>query len=134
MSAPEEALWSKFNSNEPVTAAALMQFNARAAFELPGEYVHFLTRSNGGEGFVNRAYVILWRVEELLDFNVGYEVSLNAPGLFLFGSDGGGEAFAFDRRRPEMSIVRVPFVGMALDVAEPVGDNFDAFLLELSRV
>jgi len=123
----------QFSGNEPVSQAAVEEFSMQAGFQLPDEYVRFLRRSNGGEGFIGNAYVILWRLEELLTLNAGYHVADYAPGLFLFGSDGGGEAFAFDRRTEAMPIVNVPFVGMALDVVEPSGKNFDFFLRRLSN-
>jgi hypothetical protein len=47
---------------------------------------------NGGEGSVGDTYVILWRIEELIEMSKAYDVAEYAPGLFLFGSDGGGEA------------------------------------------
>lgn len=51
-----------------------------------------------------------------------------APGLFLFGSDGGGEAFAFDLRSNPPPVVSVPFVGMDLSLVEFVAVDFGAFL------
>jgi hypothetical protein len=85
------------------------------------------------EGFVGNAYLILWRVGELLEMNKAYQVAQYAPGLFLFGSDGGCEAFAFKARSDAKTIVSVPFVGMELRLARPLGSNFKAFLEELSN-
>ncbi len=124
-----ERLFARFNGNPPVTPASVSRFAAESRFVLPEEYVRFLRLANGGEGFVGpHAYVMLWRLEELLEFNRGYDVDEFAPGLFLFGSDGGGEAYAFDSRSPQKPIVSVPFVGMELDEAWPIGANFDEFL------
>jgi SMI1 / KNR4 family (SUKH-1) len=92
-----------------------------------------LQQADGGEGFVGNAYVILWRVGELVEMNKAYQVAEYAPGLFLFGSDGGGEAFAFDTRTDAKPIVSVPFVGMELKLARPVAPNFTAFLYELFK-
>jgi len=58
--------------------------------------------------------------------NKSYGVNDYAPGLFLFGSDGGGEAFAFDARSDAKPIVSVPFIGMELKLARPVASNFSA--------
>lgn len=100
---------------------------------MPDEYARFLQKMNGGEGFVGNAYVILWRVEELLEMNRAYHVVEYAAGLFLFGSDGGGEAFAFDIRFDAKPIVSVPFVGMDLSLIRPVAQDFKTFLEELFR-
>jgi hypothetical protein len=61
--------------------------------------------------------------------NGEYEVSRYAPGLFLIGSDGGGEAFAFDLRDARSErVVSVPFVGMDIASIRILGDDFSAFL------
>lgn len=132
---PRQAqLLAKFNGNPPVGLSALQAFQKAAAFHLPQDYVEFLQRTNGGEGLIGQnAYVILWPVEDLLEMNRAYQVDEYAPGLFIFGSDGGGEAFAFDRRSDKMPVVSVPFVGMDLSLIQPLGSGFQAFLEELGR-
>ena len=127
-----EALLSRFNRNPPVDPDALARFAARSSFALPQAYSRFLGWSDGGEGFVGASYVILWRLEELLPFNADHGVAEFAPGLFLFGSDGGGEAFAFDARLAGRPIVSVPFIPMELAEARRLADDFDGFLAALA--
>jgi hypothetical protein len=125
-----EVLFAKFEANPPASSGLIAQSQARLSFPLPLDYVQFLQRMNGGEGFLGEhAYVALWRVEELRERNAGYEVAEVAPGLFLFGSNGGGEAFAFDTRSGQFRIVAVPFIGMG-DLADAIviATNFRAFL------
>jgi hypothetical protein len=45
-------------------------------------------------GFIGENYLMAWPVEDLIQFNKEYLVDEAAPELFLFGSSGGGEAFA----------------------------------------
>jgi hypothetical protein len=56
-----------------------------------------------------------------------YQLARWAPDLFLFGSDGAGEAFAFDRGTDPVTVVMVPFVGfeprIALGTFEDILDN-----------
>ncbi|MGP8199719.1 MAG: SMI1/KNR4 family protein [Limisphaerales bacterium] len=111
----------------------MRHLEAESRVRLPDDYAEFLQQANGGEGFVGNAYVILWRVEELLEMNKAYQVAEYAPGLFLFGSDGGGEAFAFDTRSDAKPIISVPFVGMELKLVRSVALNFKAFLEELFK-
>jgi len=85
---------------------------------LPDEYLNFLKRMNGGSGFVGPNYVDIWPIDKLIEYNRGYGVDHYAPELLLFGSDGGGEALAFDRRHTGWPIVMVPFI--PLDVREAV--------------
>ncbi len=104
---------------------------AQLARPLPEAYRDYLARQDGWEGFVGDAYLVLWRASELATFNEDYEVADYAPGLYLFGSNGGGSGFAFDLREPAMPIVLVPLIGMSLEVAMPVSRNFEAFLADL---
>ena len=77
---------------------------------------------------------MLWKIDELLRFNREYEVPEYAPGLFLFGSNGGGEAFAFDLRAEGRNpVVSVPFIGMDVRDALPLAETFDGFLEHLAR-
>jgi hypothetical protein len=131
--AEKERLLAKFNGNQPADAASIRQFEIESGFRLPEDYAKFLQQADGGEGFVGNSYIILWRVGELLDMNKGYQVAEYAPALFVFGSDGGGEAFAFDKRTDAKPIVSVPFIPMQLDLARPMGQNFRALLEALFK-
>jgi hypothetical protein len=100
--------------------------------KLPTEYVQFVKLSNGGDGCIGgNAYVMLWGVDELPAMNQSYEVEKNAPGLLIFGSNGGGEAYGFDTRTPQRPIVEMPFIGMSWDLARPMGATFRDFLERL---
>lgn len=99
---------------------------------LPADYLSFLRQHNGGEGFIGDNYIVFWRAEELADFNREYEVEKYAPGIFLFGSDGGGEGYGFDTEAAAMPIVRVPFIGMERRYATPVAKNFPDLFAQLA--
>ena len=76
---------------------------------------------------------MLWSIEELVEFNKSYQVDEFAPGLLLIGSDGSGEAFAFDTRINPWQMVQVPFVGMSLDDVEVLAPSFELFLDGLAK-
>jgi hypothetical protein len=90
---------------------------------LPSDYLDF-RQHNGGEGFIGENYIVFWRAEELADFNREYEVDKYAPGILLFGGDGGGEGYGFDTQTEGMPIVRIPFIEMERRYATPVAKNF----------
>jgi hypothetical protein len=116
MKLPEkEKLQAKFNGNPPVNLSSIRQFEVADSLRLPDDYAGFLQRANGGEGFIGNAYVIFWPVEELLEMNRVYHVAEYAPGLFIFGSDGGGEGFAFDMRNEAKPIVAVLEASRSID-------------------
>ncbi|WP_374577796.1 SMI1/KNR4 family protein [Phenylobacterium sp.] len=91
---------------------------------LPPSYLSFLRQHNGGEGFVGDSYVVLWRAEDLVDFNREYEVAKYAPGIILFGSNGGGEGYGFDTQLAGLPIVQLPFIGMERRYATPIAEDF----------
>ncbi|MHC6526848.1 SMI1/KNR4 family protein [Vibrio splendidus] len=100
---------------------------------LPDDFLSIFAELNGGEGFVGEEYLILWKAEELIPFNKEYEADKYAPGIFLFGSNGGGEGFGFDTRSKPYKIVEIPFIGMDLQYATPVAESF-THLLERMKV
>lgn len=109
----------------PVDRSTIEQSQSDLGTKLPDDYVSFFLRSNGADGTVGETgYLSLCPIQELLDYNRGYRVNDFAPGLLLIGSDGGGEAFAFDLRDPSMPIVGVPFVGMNLNEAKRMAPSF----------
>lgn len=119
----------EFHQNEPASVASLRQFERLSGFALPDEYVSFLQRSNGGEGYSHQGrFLSLWRLEELLPLNDSYQAPQLVPSLFIFGSNGGGEAFAFDRRTAELPIVCVPFVGMHLSLIKILAQGFQELI------
>lgn len=126
-------LFAKFHGNAPAGRSELERFEAESGIELPRDYVEFLGRSDGGEGFIGNAYAILWRLGDLTKMNDAYQVEEYAPGFFIFGSDGGGEAFAFDARTSAKPIVSLPFVGMEPKLARSIAPTFRAFLAEIAK-
>jgi hypothetical protein len=128
----EDVLFAEFNANPPASPISIEKCEAGLGFLLPADYAHFLRRMNGGEGFLGEnAYLVLWRVEELIEMNAGYKVAEAPQELFLFGSNGAGEAFAFDTRSRPPAIVAVPFVGLDWDDAIFIARDFRGFLERL---
>ena len=100
--------------------------------KFPEDYVTFLRFANGGEGFLgDNQPLILWPVEELALRNDGYHVRDYAPGLLIFGSNGGGDAYGFDTRSPDWPIVELPFIGMDWREACSVAPSFRSFVTHL---
>ncbi|WP_437735458.1 SMI1/KNR4 family protein [Sorangium sp. So ce1335] len=128
-----DLLTARLRRNLPASAEDVRDLVARSKVSLPPGYIEFMRRSDGAEGQVgeNGRYLVLWPVASIVDLNEQYHIAEFAPHLLAFGSDGGGEAFAFDRRTDPATIVRVPFVG--LDDEVQYGARFDEFLARLSE-
>ncbi len=124
-----ENLLMSFNCNPPVSDSAIEAFELESSLQLPRDYADFLKTGDGGQGFIgNNTYLILWRLEEILEFNIAYEVHEDAPSLLLIGSDGGGEAFAFDTHSSPWPVVQIPFVGMNRELIVILAPDFASFL------
>ena len=104
-----------FQPNGPAATEALASLKTGRAQSLPQSYFAFLTRANGGEGFIGDRYVQLWKAEELAEINRAYKTAEFFPNLFFIGSDGGGEAYAFDLSRTDATVFEVPFIGVPPD-------------------
>lgn len=123
-----EFFGSEFNRNPPASPIDLDGLGERFGAKLPDDYLAYLRVSNGGEGPVGPdSYLILFPAEQIAVLNEAYEVDRWAEGLVIFGSDGGGEAIAFDTRSLPPRIVSVPFVGMSLDLVRPIAFDLKGF-------
>lgn len=115
--------------SSPTDMSIFEEAQLKLGINFPEDYLNFFKRSNGADGPVGETgYISLWSANELVELNNGYRVNEFAPGLVLFGSDGGGEAFAFDTRTEGLPIVGVPFIGMSLDSANILALTFTEFL------
>jgi hypothetical protein len=127
-----DPIFNRFRKKPPASLAEIEQCQSRLNFALPADYVALMREMNGGEGFVGEGgYLMLWPIEELIRHNLGYESTENVPGLFLFGSNGGGEAYAFDTRLATCPIVMVPFIVMEFEALIPIAPDIESFLRKL---
>jgi hypothetical protein len=127
-----ERLLVEFVQNAGASDTAISECEKQLGRPLPKDYLGFMMISNGGEGFVGaNSYLRLWKIEELLAMNDGYETAIHLPDCLLFGTDGGDEAFAFDLRTSQTRIVQLPFLDMYWESAWLLSDSFNGFLLRL---
>lgn len=120
----------------PAPAGVITSLVAVAPIALPESYVALLAVTNGGEGDlgIEPGWIDLWPAEEVMSANAEYAVAENLPGLFGFGSNGGGELLAFDARRsPPWPIVMIPFIPMEVAEAVQIAQGFDELLLEIGE-
>ena len=101
----------------------------------PADYIEFMTASDGAEGVVGASYLQLWPAGDLVGLNRDYAVDEFVPGYVLFGSDGGGELFAFarDSTSAPAPIVELPKVSMKPSEARARGSSFREFLSMLGE-
>ena len=123
----------EFKLSEPADIASIEAAEKELGFNFPDDYKAFMSKHAGGEGFIGEHYLILWRATELATFNREYEFPIYVSALVAFGSNGGGEAFAFDTRTSPPAVVMVPFIGMSYEDSIKVADSFDALLARMHK-
>ncbi|MNB78350.1 hypothetical protein D3C75_250520 [compost metagenome] len=108
---------SSWSGNEGASAGALDTLRAAAPRELPSEYYRLLEYSNGGEGPLPDPLFnfCLDPAETASDFEQIGMFAKTAPGLFVFGGDGGGQLFALNLR------VAAPWPIVTFDGVDPDG-------------
>ena len=121
-----EKLAKSFETVSPATPSAIETAEKFFNLKLPTDYKEFLQYTNGLEGETTDSYLVLWSAEELVELNQGYNVKEFVSNIILIGSDGAEDAFGFDTTN--MTIVKLPFVGMGHIVNEKVSDTFGDFL------
>lgn len=128
----DNKLIDRFQKNSPAEKLQIDKLQELIDCELPKDYINFMLSSNGGEGWIGEnSYLMLWRLEDILELNSKYNAFELAPGLLIFGSNGGIDAYAFDTRIEGIPIINIPFIGMNLNEINYLGDTFEEFLENL---
>ena len=113
----------------PAQEEKIKEVEERFGICFPAQYKEFLLESNGIEGtFGDFAYLVIWPIEDVCRYNLEYEVNTYNPGVVYFGSDGGGEIFAFDFRKKDITIVMLSTMAIDLDDMELYSSTFHEFL------
>jgi len=125
-------LMSKMNlgtKNENATKL-IEEIENKLNFKFPIQYKEFMLRYNGAEGELGENnYLVLWPLEEIVSLNEGYEVSKYTPDFIYFGSDGGGMAYAFDKRTTPISYIELPFE--SIEDVNTISNSFNSFIRSL---
>lgn len=119
-----EIYFQKFNGNPGINNDELVNLHLPA--EIPNDYLEFCKTYNGGEGFIGEEYVVLYKLNELMQINKDYDVSNLVPDIFIFGSNGDSEALAFDFRKKQVKYVLIPFL-FEYDAIIELGDHLSGF-------
>lgn len=126
------ALAEKLERVGAANPASIKAVENELRFSFPPGYADFASLADGAEGFVGEAYLSMWPVNRLVALNAMVNVSRFAPGMVLFATDGGTQAYAFDGRQTPVSIVEVHIVTLRWSEATPLATDFEAFLRHLS--
>jgi hypothetical protein len=114
---PADREWHRIEGAPPEELEGLRSFTPPG---LPETYYDLLGFSNGGEGpfGIQPCWFVLYTAEEAATAWTGGVYAEFFPDLFVFGSNGANEAFAFDLKADGVRIVY--FDTMNIDLAESV--------------
>ncbi|SHN02796.1 SMI1-KNR4 cell-wall [Anaerosporobacter mobilis DSM 15930] len=116
--------YNSFSSEETIKSVEL-----EIDMIFPTQYREFMLETNGAEGNIGQnSYLAIWSIEEIVSLNIDGKVEEFTPELVQFASDGGGMAYAFDKRDKEISIVAIPDDSIHIEDAEFLGKTFQEFL------
>src|SRR5690348_1119367 len=101
--------------SEPASEIDIESFLDEIHFKLPADFIDFYKESNGADITGQEEYLMLWPMTSLIKSNMDYNVETYAPDFFLFGSNGGGEAYSTEKHSG--FIYAMPFIGMSREEA-----------------
>ena len=101
----------------------IKQIEETFKIKLPQDYIKYMEENNG---YTGDNYYDIWKLEDIIKRNADYKVQEFFPNLIYFGSNGGDEAYAFDKSN-NMSVVSIPFIGTEAD-KKIIADSFSNFI------
>ena len=121
------------NLNGPAPSGELDRLRSKYP-SLPESYFSLLGRYDGAEGDLLGTWVRLWSAAEAYTLSDSYEVPVDRPGYFAFGSNGGGEllvcALEGSNERP---LYTVPAIGMFDAELLPLAQSFDDLAARIEK-
>jgi len=100
-------------------------------FQIDKDYLGFIKKHNGAEGFLSRDnYLLLWNVEDLTALNPYYKDDPECKNYFFFGSDGSNLGYAFDKSNSD--VIAIDFLEIGTTEPKFIATSFKLFINKLS--
>lgn len=115
-----------------IDRSAIHALDRYTAGPLPADYVEFILETGGAEGWVGDGYISFWRPDELMALNESLDAP-SMPGVFFFGTDGGGMAYGFDTRSTTRHYVEIGDELLSRDRLINRGDTLVQFLEHIAK-
>ena len=121
-----------WNSNKGTNLNDIGIVEKQLHIAFPEDYLEFLKWSNGGEGYIGKNYVSLWKVEDLEVLNREYQIQTYlSKGYLGIGTDGGGICYGFCLEK-QFAIFKCPLGDLDINeitiVANSIKDFFGSAL------
>lgn len=99
----------------------------------PDDYRTFLKSENGLDDWFGDVYISLYKIEQVVELNEIHGHLAFQPELIHIGSDGGGEAIAFDFRQDPPTVILVNLVSSDWSEAMLQAQSFTEFMDQRRR-
>ena len=112
----------------PAPEEEVLYLVSNVRFDLPTEYLEFLTTHNGGSGElpIQPCWYELWPASEVVKNNENYEVVKYLSEFLAIGSSQGGELIYIDyRSETKGNIVAIPLIPSDLDYTIFISNSFE---------
>lgn len=118
-----------WNRNESCLQKNIDSFISSTGWNLPNDYQEFLTWSNGGEGYVGKNYLSLWKLEDIVQLNMDYQIQeFLKKDCLVFGTDGGGVCYGFDFAS-KGKVFKSSLGDLDVEEMEFLANDFKSFLM-----
>ncbi|MGK0308957.1 MAG: hypothetical protein ACI8RP_001924 [Urechidicola sp.] len=108
-------VWEKYGSlkRNEIISDILKVIEHKIDFNIPDDYHEFLINYTGFENHIGDHYVVIWDLDELMEFNTDYEVfELVQNGLGI-GSNGSSEMIVLKKdENNEFKILLIPYLDL----------------------
>jgi hypothetical protein len=118
---------------EGATEAMIDDVEKRPGQRFPNEYREFIRSQNGLATWFGDVYIALYSIDRVVEHNEIRDHLSYQPELILIGSDGGGEAIAFDFRKHPPAVILVNMVSIHWSEAIFQAESFDRFMEQRRR-
>ena len=117
-----------WNSNKETNLNDIGIVEEQLHIVFPEDYLEFLKWSNGGEGYIGKNYVSLWKVEDLEVLNREYQIQTYlSKGYLGIGTDGGGICYGFCLEK-QFAIFKCPLGDLDINEITIVANSIKDFL------
>jgi len=116
-----------WNSNKETNLNDIVIVEEQLHIVFPEDYLEFLKWSNGGEGYIEKNYVSLWKVEDLEVLNREYQIQTYlSKGYLGIGTDGGGICYGFCLEK-QFAIFKCPLGDLDINEITIVANSIKDF-------
>lgn len=106
----------------------------KIGFDLPQDYKDYSIEYDENEDFLGKEYVRLWSLENLIAWNIDYQIFENLPNTIAIGDNGCGEFIGIQFiANDNYEIILSTYIDLDPEYNIEVGNSFTDFIKKLSE-